>query len=234
MDIRGFLETSFLDWDGKVASVIFLPGCNFRCPFCNNGLLVTEPAGLKKYLIEDIEVFLRERKDFIDGVVLSGGEPTLHPWLKELIVRLKELGLKIKLDTNGSHPEILSELITPNSELINYVAMDLKAPLTGKYDLACGVKVDLAKIRQSINLLLGGKVDYEFRTTVVPTIHDEEDIEEMAKEIKGAKKFVLQQFVPEISLDPAFRQIKAYSREEMLRFLAAAQKYLPTTIVRGI
>ena len=186
MEVRGFIETSLLDWDGKVSSVVFLPYCNFKCPFCDNGILIENPETLPEIKIETIENFIRERKDFIDGVVITGGEPTIHPWLPELIKRLK---VPIKLDTNGTNPAVLSELIA--LKLIGYVAMDIKSPLNDRYHEAAGTKVDLNKIKESIKILMGSEMDYEFRTTVIPTLLDEQEIEAIAKTISGAKKYVL-------------------------------------------
>lgn len=232
INIRGFIETSFLDWDGKVASVIFLPYCNFTCPYCDNGVLVEAPEKLPEVKIETIENFIRERKDFIDGVVITGGEPTIHPWLPELIKRLKQLGVLIKLDTNGTNPEMLTNLLT--NKLTDYIAMDLKAPLNSKYHEASGVRADLNKIRESIKLLTDSGIDYEFRTTVVPTILDEADIEEMAKTIAGAKKYALQQFVPDHTLDEKLRIIAPHPKEKILAMVEIAKKHIPQTIARGV
>jgi pyruvate formate lyase activating enzyme len=232
INIRGFIETSLLDWDGKVTSVIFLPYCNFRCPFCNNGVLIENPESLPEIKIEDIEIFVRERSDFIDGAVITGGEPTIHPWLPDLINRLKALGILIKLDTNGSNPNHLTNLIT--NHLIDYIAMDLKAPLKGKYQCAAGMKVDLKKIEESIELIMRSGIDYEFRTTVVPTFLDEPDIEEMARSIAGAKKFVLQQFVPDHTLDQNLRIIAPYPKEKIYSLAEIAKTHVPRTVVRGV
>jgi pyruvate formate lyase activating enzyme len=232
MNIRGFIETSLLDWDGKISSVIFLPYCNFRCPFCDNGLLLDQPDSLPEIKWERIEEFLQERKDFIDGVVITGGEPTVHLWLPQLAQNIKALGLSVKLDTNGTHPAALSSLLT--SGLIDYVAMDIKNSLTWRYRETAGVEVDLAKIKQSIRLIMGSGVDYEFRTTVVPTLIGEEEIEGMAHSIAGAKKYALQQFVPDHTLDEKLRILAPYSKEQMLEFAALAKKLIPATIVRGV
>jgi pyruvate formate lyase activating enzyme len=234
MDIRGFIETSFLDWDGKISSVIFLPHCNFKCPFCDNGLLVENPETLPEVKLEAIDNFINQRKDFIDGVVITGGEPTIHPWLTDLIKHFKAMDLLVKLDTNGTNPRVLSELLTPNSELIDYIAMDLKAPLNDKYYEATGLKTDLNKIKESIKIIMASGVDYEFRTTVVPTILDEAEIEEMAKSIAGAKKYALQQFVPDHTLDERLRVIAPHPKEKIEKMAALAKKYVPKTIVRGV
>jgi pyruvate formate lyase activating enzyme len=232
INIRGFLETSFLDWDGKVSSLVFLPGCNFKCPYCSNWLLVHEPDSLPEVKLEKIEHFLKERKDFIDGVVITGGEPTIHPWLPELIKRFKALGLLVKLDTNGTNPNHLTTLLA--NHLVDYIAMDIKAPLNEKYDLACGTKVNLAEIKESIKLIMNSGIDYEFRTTVVPNILGAAEIEEIAKTIAGAKKYVLQQFVPAHSMIKEMQALDPHPTETILALAEIAKKYVPATIVRGV
>src|SRR3989338_3644298 len=228
MNIRGFIPTSLLDWDGKITSVIFLPYCNFKCPFCDNGLLIENPETLPEIKIEEIEKFIQARKKLIDGVVITCGEPTIHPWLPDLI---KRLNCAIKLDTNGTNPEALTGLLA--DKLLGYVAMDLKAPLNSKYHEAAAIKVDLNKIRESIKIIMAAGVDYEFRTTVVPTILDEPDIEEMSKSIAGAKKYALQQFVPDHTLDERLRVIAPYPKEKVLRMVDIAKMLVPNTIARG-
>jgi pyruvate formate lyase activating enzyme len=234
MEIRGFLETSFLDWDGKVSSLVFLPGCNYKCPYCSNWLLVHEPDSLPEVKLDKIDHFLEARKDFIDGVVITGGEPTIHPGLPELIKHFKDLGLLVKLDTNGTNPKMLSELLSPNSKLIDYIAMDIKAPLNEKYDLACGTKVNLAEIKESIELIMSSGIDYEFRTTVIPNLLGEKGIEEIVKMIAGAKKYVLQQFVPAHSMIKEMRALGPHPAETILALAEIAKKYVPATIVRGV
>ncbi|MCX5750535.1 MAG: anaerobic ribonucleoside-triphosphate reductase activating protein [Candidatus Saganbacteria bacterium] len=231
-DIRGFLETSFLDWDGKIVSVLFIPGCNFRCPFCHNSILITRPEKMKKIKIEDIEAFIQERKDFIDGIVITGGEPTLNTWLPELCKRFKKLGLLVKLDTNGTNPKMLLELI--NSKLVDYVAMDYKGPLDERYDLSSGVKADPAKIKESIDVIINAEVDHEFRLTVVPTLHNKESIIEMLKAIPKAKRVVLQQFVNKETLDKSFETIKPYEADELKVFAEAGKVYVPNITLRGV
>jgi pyruvate formate lyase activating enzyme len=232
MNLRGFLETSLLDWDGKVSSVIFVPDCNFRCPFCSNWLLVHEPESLPEVNIETIENFLHQRKDFIDAVVITGGEPTIHPWLTELIKRLRALDMQIKLDTNGTNPSMLAKLI--KQKLIDYVAMDIKAPLNEKYDEATDTKVDLNKIAESLRLIIESGIDHEFRTTVTPNLLAEGDIEAIAKSLVGAKKYVLQQFVPSHSMIKEMKALTPYPREKLFALVGVAKLYVPNTIVRGV
>jgi pyruvate formate lyase activating enzyme len=214
--VKGFLETSFSDWSGKVVSVLFLPSCNLCCPFCHNHELVRRPEAYDDFPWEAILESLRKRKGWIDGVCLTGGEPTLHPWLLPLIQELKSNQnlttsgepLAIKLDTNGTHPEILESLLRQG--LLDYVAMDLKAPLEAdRYSALTGVSFSdeqMERVRASVRLLLRGDVDYEFRTTVVPCLLEEEEIYAIARRIRGAARYTLQNFNPRETLDPRLRE----------------------------
>ena len=210
--IKGFVETSFSDWPGRVVSVLFLPSCNLRCPFCHNHKLVRRPETYEDFPWEVILESLRRRKGWIDGVCLTGGEPTLHAWLLPLIREVKSNRnltssgepLAIKLDTNGTHPEVLERLLSEG--LLDYVAMDLKAPLeAGRYSALTGVSFSeerMERVRASIRLLLRGNVDYEFRTTVVPCLLGEEEIYATARRVRGAARYTLQNFNPRETLDP--------------------------------
>ena len=191
MEFVGIDKFSLLDFEDKVSCVLFCKPCNFRCPFCHNGTTVLEADTTIPF--DDILEYLKSRKGLIDAVVVSGGEPTLMPDLKEKIVKLKELGFLIKLDTNGTNPEVIKDLY--ENQLIDYVAMDIKNSFE-KYPLTTGVKVvDTDKIKQSIGYLMISGIDYEFRTTLVDEFHDEENIRLMADLLKGAKKLYLQKFV---------------------------------------
>ncbi len=215
--IKGFIETSFSDWPGKVSAVLFLPACNYRCRYCHNHGLVLEPEQFPDFPLGEIKASLRKRKGWVDGVCITGGEPTLHPWLASLIRELRfdrELSpaghfLPIKLDTNGSRPEILQALLAEG--LLDYVAMDLKGPLqTARYSAISGVAMeekDIIALRSSIELLLWGEIDAEFRTTVVPTLIGEDEIYEMAWAIRGARRYTLQNFSPNHALAPELRGV---------------------------
>ncbi len=212
-------KLTLIDFPGKLAATVFLTGCNFRCPWCYSAELVL-PEKIKnqpKISEDELFLFLESRKKLIEGVVFCGGEPTMSKELEFLIKKIKKMGFAVKLDTNGSNPEILKKLI--DEKLIDYVAMDLKAPKK-KYDLATGVNINIDKIQKSIDILKEGKVDYEFRTTVVPAIHSKEDLLEMAKWISGAKKYYLQNFRAEKNIDKEFGNIKPYPQE----FLTEIQK----------
>ncbi len=235
MDIKGFIDVSFVDWDGKLTSVIFLPNCNFRCPFCHNVNLVLNPEKLETIPIPYLEDQLEQQKDWIDGICITGGEPTLHKDLPELCNLLKKKGFLIKLDTNGTNPSMLRELIGRN--LIDYVAMDIKAPLTDKkYSKATGVNTEetLKNVKESIKLLIESNMDYEFRTTVVPTLHDKEDIKQICHSLKGCRKYILQKFdvsIGKTTISPDLIS-KSFSEEEIQNFLVSAQKIIPNTKLR--
>ena len=191
MDFVGIDKFSLLDYDQNVSVVIFAPTCNYRCPFCHNGDSVL--GSNFSIPFEDILSFLKSRVGLIDAVVVSGGEPTLMDDLEEKIEKIKELGFKIKLDTNGTNPNVLSKLLGKN--LINYIAMDIKNS-ENRYAETVGVTNPLMdKIKQSISLIMNSGIDYEFRTTLVAEYHTKESIEEMGRLIKGAKKLFLQKFV---------------------------------------
>jgi len=231
IDIRGFIETSLIDWDGKISSVIFLAGCNLRCAFCHNYPLVFESEKLKKFDLSHVKKYLLEHKGWIDGVVVSGGEPTIYVELEPLIKEIKETGFLVKLDTNGTNPKMLASLAGKN--LLDFIAMDVKGPLNEKYAKIAGCKVCLDDIGKSIGFIKNSGIDYEFRTTVVPGLLDLEDIKEMAKALSGAKKLVLQQFERENAMDERLRTIKPYQKEELIKMVEAARQFVPNTILRG-
>jgi pyruvate formate lyase activating enzyme len=228
MEIKGAIDFSLADWDGKISSVFFLPNCNFRCPFCHNSPLVLHPEREETIPFKRVEDYLKKQRGWIDGVCITGGEPTLHSDLPDLCSKLKEMGFLVKVDTNGTNPLIVKELMA--GELIDYVAVDIKAPLTvKKYSKAAGINAEklLGKVKETVRILLGSKMDYEFRTTLVPTLHEKEDMKEMCEGIKGCKKYVLQKFAVSLgktTLDPAFSKLKPFTNEEMSMFLATAQK----------
>jgi pyruvate formate lyase activating enzyme len=225
--IKGFLETSFSDWPGKVASVLFLPSCNFRCRYCHNHELVLRPEEYPDFPWEFILAGLQKRRGWIDGVCLTGGEPALHPWLPRMIRELKaakELGpadgsLGIKLDTNGTRPEVLEKLI--GGGLLDYVAMDLKGPLQAdRYSAITGTPLEeeqMEEVRVSIEILLRGKIDYEFRTTLAPSLLEEEEIYALARRVRGAPRYTLQNFNPRETLDGSLRKVAPLHPERLRR-----------------
>lgn len=191
MRICGLNKTTLLDYPGCVAATLFVGGCNFRCPFCHNGDLVLHSGDISGYEEEEVLSFLKKRKNVLEGVCVTGGEPTLYEELTSFIAKIKTLGYKVKLDTNGSNPKMLQKLM--NEKLVDYVAMDIKAPVAG-YDKVCGVNVDIEKIKQSVDLLKSGETMYEFRTTIVKELHTEADILEIGKWLSGAENYYLQSY----------------------------------------
>lgn len=256
MQIHGLNKTTLLDYPEHVAATIFTGGCNFRCPFCHNKDLVLNPAG--QPVIEGKEVldFLRKRKGIITGVCVTGGEPTLQADLKEFLAKIKGIGLKVKLDTNGYKPEVLTDVV--ESGLVDYVAMDIKSSKEGYavavgYDSRCICEAEnqeknlrqedienigrcdkfyLENIERSVSFLMQNKVPYEFRTTVVKELHTEKEIEAIGKWIKGCNAYYLQTYEEnENVIHPIFYP---RAKEEMLKFLQILKKYVQNTQVRGI
>jgi pyruvate formate lyase activating enzyme len=231
MHIGGLQELTLIDYPGKLAATVFLCGCNFRCPWCYSSEIVL-PEKIKiqpEFTEKEVFDFLKSRKNLIEGVVLCGGEPTTSKGLASLIKKIKKEGFFVKLDTNGTNPKVLKELI--DKKLVDYVAMDLKAPKE-KYNNVSGVKVDIKKIQKSIDILKKGEVDYEFRTTVIPGFHQKEDLLEMAKWISGAKKYYLQNFLPQKTLDKRFESIKPYQVEFLLEIQKAISPFFEICQVR--
>ncbi len=220
MKIVGLVKNSAVDFPGKLAAVIFTPGCNLDCYYCHNRFILAGEGAEKRLSVAKVLTYLQKRQGLLDGVVISGGEPTLQKDLAEFIRQVKNLEYSIKLDTNGSNPDILREFIAQG--LVDYVAMDLKAPFR-KYQEICGNNTFLDNIRESITILLTNKVPYEFRTTFVPEL-TEEDLLEMAAEIRGARLYVLQQYrVPDLPTDEkkAQRLLQQVHSPDYLRQTAA-------------
>lgn len=215
MEIGGLQKLTLIDYPGKLACTVFLIGCNFRCPWCySSELVLPEKIQIQPKIPEkEFFQFLKERRGFLEAVTVCGGEPCINEGLPQFCKRIKKLGFLVKIDTNGSNPEMLKDLI--NKKLIDYVAMDIKAPKE-KYSQAVETKIDIRKIQKSTDVLNKGKIDYEFRTTVVPTFHEKEDILKIARWIKPAKKYFLQNFRPEKTIDPKFEEIKPYSQVKLI------------------
>jgi pyruvate formate lyase activating enzyme len=234
MEIKGFIDVSLSDWDGKVSSVLFLPGCNFRCPFCYNTKLVLQPDTMPTTTLLQVEDYLEGNRKWIDGVVITGGEPTTHKDLHGLCEKLKKMRFKVKVDTNGTNSTMIRKLV--DDQLADYVALDVKAPLTEKeYSLAVGVKAApfIGKINETIRFLLEDNVDYEFRTTLVPTLHKVESVERICQAIKGCKKYVLQNFKSEVeTVDPKFKAVQPFSVAQMEAFLQVAKRTVPGARLR--
>ncbi len=230
MRIVGFIESSLLDWDGHVVPVIFLGGCNFACPFCHNSQVARDDAGLPSIPWPAIAAKLAELPGWYDGVCVTGGEPLLHPELPGLLRRLKEMKLQVKLDTNGSFPYPLKRVI--ENRLCDYVAMDIKTS-PEHYPAACGHAVEPAVIRRSVRVLLESGIDCEFRCTAVPGLVTPDDIPAMGALVKGARRFYLQQFIPQEAASPALRDRKPYTLEQAQPMAAALEPFVREVRLRG-
>ena len=226
MDISGLQKTTLLDFPGKVACTVFLAGCNLRCPFCHNASLVTSTP---EYTMEEADffAFLKKRSGILDGVCITGGEPTLRKDLPDFIQKIKSLGYAVKLDTNGTNPEMLRKVLPT----VDYVAMDIKAS-PAKYSAVCGNIDFLDAVQESVRLLMDGSTDYEFRTTCVHPFHDPDNITAIGKWISGAKQYYLQSFVD--SGDLVGTGTTGLTKEEMEALRQAALPYIPNTHIRGI
>lgn len=227
MKFGGLQKLTLLDYPGKMACTVFTSGCNLRCPFCHNAGLVTHIDG-DFISQQDLLQFLSTRKGKLEGLCLTGGEPLLNKDVAQFLAEVKQMGFSVKLDTNGTNPNLLKQLI--DDKLVDYVAMDIKNSKS-KYSLTCGVNVNMEDIEKSVHLLKIGQVDYEFRTTVVRQLHEQQDIEDIARWLLGAKAWYLQQFVD--SGDLIGQGMSAWDESTMHKFAETANKYLPT-FVRGI
>lgn len=228
--IRGLQLLSMVDFPGEVCTTVFYGGCNFRCPWCHNGDLVLRPDTFSPTESEELLAVLLRRKNWIQGVCISGGEPTLAASLPDVIKALKDHNFRIKLDTNGTNPQVLAQLLKDN--LLDYVAMDIKAP-PAKYGLLTGVKVDLNKIEESIALLQGNTISYEFRTTVVPHLLQEEDLLTIGRWLEGNSQYVLQQFRPQKRLlDPAWKPPRPYPVAFLYHLASKLSEFFSEIVVR--
>ncbi len=228
--ICGLNKTTLLDYPGHVAATVFLGGCNFRCPFCQNGDLVLKPEGQPAIEKEAVMAFLRKRKGVLTGVCITGGEPTIERGLEELIEEIKDIGYLLKLDTNGYCPEVIRKLTEKG--LVDYIAMDIKNDLK-KYGETVGIQgIDAGRIMDSIRWIINGKTDYEFRTTVVKELHGREDMSAIGKAIKGAKAYFLQGYQESGGvIAPGFH---AYGKEEMEELAEWVRPFVPNVQLRGV
>lgn len=230
--IRAIVETSLVDWDGKITTVLFFDQCNFLCPFCQNWELILHPDRFPVIKWEDISRKLTDKKGWVDGVVLTGGEPLFNKdKVFDVARKIKQLGLLVKIDTNGAYPNTLIQLI--EEKLIDFVAMDVKAPLDERYYVAAGKKIDLKKIKSSIEIIKSDRIDYEFRTTCVPGIIGKDAIQNIGRIIKDAKRWVLQEFIPENSYADEYRKKNKLPETIIKELLEIANKYVSDTKFRG-
>lgn len=227
MLIGGIQTLTLLDFPGKVAATVFTVGCNFRCGYCHNPELVL-PEIIKKNrndLIPEEKFFnfLKSREKFLDGVAITGGEPTMQTDLVEFISKIKAMGFLVKLDTNGTNPKMLEEIIS--RDLVDYFAMDIKHPLED-YEEMVNTKISREILQKSMNLIKNSGADYEFRTTVIAEYHTEKEIDKIAKSVKGCKKYTIQNFRPDYTLDPKFAKFHGLKEGKLAKFKKVAEKYI--------
>ena len=240
MKIAGFIKTSLVDWPGKIVSVVFVPGCNFRCPFCHNSHLVDRKKTKKIKNLSEKSIFeeLAKRKEFIDGVVISGGEPTLQPDLAEFLEKCQRLGLETMIETNGSNPENLEGILNFKFKILNFIALDFKGPLDNRYARVVGLKNFEPEIWiKSLKIILSSGIPFELRTTVVPGIHNGKILTEMAGQLKKIIEnyklkienysWYLQNFQPQNCLKSTFEKIKPFSKIKLEEFSKAIKKIIP-------
>ena len=220
--IGGIQKTTLTDFPKKVAAIVFTQGCNFRCGYCHNPELLNFTS-TEQYKISDFIEFLKTRKGKLDGVVITGGEPTLQTGLYNFIKAVKSLGFAIKLDTNGTNPDILKKLI--NDCLLDYIAMDIKSPLE-KYSKIINVDIDISKIKKSINIIKESNIDYEFRTTVLKSQLSYGDFEKIGKLLYGAKRYYLQKFVCSKIYDKNLQNETSYTNAEFDKICNILKKYI--------
>ena len=232
MHIAGLQKLTLLDYPGQVACTVFTSGCNLRCPFCHNASLVLPGITVLPQMDEEqVLAFLKKRQGVLDGVAITGGEPLLHKDIGAFLDKVRTLGYKIKLDTNGTFPDRLRELV--EAKLVDRVAMDIKNSPALYRDTAGAPELDMAAVERSKDYLLSGPVDYEFRTTVVKGLHSAESLVDAAKWIRGAKEYYLQQFKDSGSVI-AIDGLGAYDEKEMHTLAEAVAPYVPSVQVRGV
>lgn len=229
MKFGGFTPLTLIDYPGKVAAMVYTIGCNFRCPYCHNPELVDETVE-ETFDEDDVIAFLESRHGLLAGVVITGGEPTMHGEdLLSFMKRVKALGLSVKLDTNGTNPSFVREAEARG--VVDYIAMDVKAPIDSYYKTA-GRPVDVAAIRESIALLMENAVPYEFRTTVLKALLSPDDVEAIARDIRGAAQYYLQKFIPTKTLNPQFKRKVSYTDEEFDLLKKRAEPYVAHCAIR--
>jgi pyruvate formate lyase activating enzyme len=223
--IKGIQKTSLIDYPGKICTVLFTAGCNMHCPFCQNPDLILNPDKMPELDEEKIISFLKKRKKWVDGVCVTGGEPLIYEDILDLIRKIKkETGLLVKVDTNGLNPKLLKKII--DEKIVDYIAMDIKSDIK-HYSQASGVKTDIDKIKESIEIIKNSGIDYEFRSTVVPDFFNEKIIENIGKWLKGSKRYFLQQFRSSLPLlDKRFEGKQPYKEEVLKKFKGIASKYI--------
>jgi len=228
--IKGLQKVSMIDYPGKVACTVFLPGCDFRCPFCHNPSLIFEPDSLPTMPTKEFFEFLESRKGWLDGVCVTGGEPLLSKNIPEFLRGIKDRGFLVKLDSNGSLPGKLQALF--DDKLVDFIAMDIKAS-PERYSEAAGVRVNISSIQESINLIRSSGLPYEFRTTVIPRLHGRDDLLAIGEWLEGSDFYALQQFRPDFgTLDPEYAKEVAYKKSELQEFTDMLKPYFKKVVLR--
>jgi pyruvate formate lyase activating enzyme len=237
LTFKGWQKTSLIEYPGKIATVLFTGGCNFRCPFCYNADLVQRPGELSDLPGAAVLEYLRANRKLYQALVITGGEPTLNEAILEFLAEVKALGFCTGLETNGTNPDMISRLLEEG--LVDYLAMDVKAPITWPaYQKAAGLAEGdqdlIEKIRATLELLKPAKVEIELRCTLVPKIHNRGDLLQLARQLQGHRRFVLQQFAPERALDPLYRDETPFSSETLRQFRSQIAGLFDSCEVRGI
>ncbi|HEU4677764.1 MAG TPA: anaerobic ribonucleoside-triphosphate reductase activating protein [Candidatus Paceibacterota bacterium] len=227
MRIGGLQHSSLIDYPGHIGAIVFTVGCNFRCPYCHNPELVDETAD--ELTEEHVLEFLEKRRGLLEAVTITGGEPTMHADLPDFLRKVKGLGFLVKLDSNGTNPDMLERVI--GDGFVDYVAMDVKSPLS-RYEATVGRPVNTEALRRSIALLIAGRIGYEFRTTVVKSLLSKEDVRGIGEAIEGARLHYLQKFVSQKTLNPAFLKKTTYSDEEFEEMQKVMEEYVDTCTIR--
>ncbi|MDI6840492.1 MAG: anaerobic ribonucleoside-triphosphate reductase activating protein [bacterium] len=225
MKFKGLQKLSVIEYPGKLCAIVFTGGCNFRCHYCHNPELVVGYEKLPDIDEENIITFMQKRKRFLDGLCITGGEPTLHQELLQFIEKIKKLDFLVKLDTNGTNPELISHVI--ENRFVDYIAMDIKGT-PERYKEIADVNIDISKIKASVQLIMHSNIDYEFRTTVFPEFFGKEDAKQIGEWVKGAKRYVLQQPRVVKMLNGTLKDAKLYSDLELSQFT----QFLPNCVIR--